>query len=313
MDIKGANTESFYRFLRFQENLGTNIKLAYGALQEASRHSGARLPDNRNALMTLPTGGEPWGNATRWKDIKPRIPLARRFLSQTGLVLVASGFQDFVDNTISEHTRFSKFIRKEASPRALPTADVETSDYLSNLYALLQWNIKPIEYLLPLFKYFMVTRNCVAHRSGRASKGLVAYSESQLLSRCLRNWPSRHGKTIPELPQVHEGREIPLLPRHAILFSEVCLRAAVQTNNLLSAFLGVDGMVYMAAHYGLLADDPIQTNARRLPEGIINVVLTGRYRVRVQDTFEVIGILKRLNIWNECRSKHHKLYAKVRK
>lgn len=303
MNIQGANTEPFYLFRRFHENLGSNIKLAYGALQAISQNEGAKLPDKGSRLIVLPTGGEPWGSNTHWRDVKRRVPLVRRLLSQMGLVLVASAFEDFLINVISEHSRYAGFCGKETVAKG-PSA----GDTLRNLYTSLRWDIKPIEYLLPLFDYFILARNCIVHRSGRASKAFVEHLESTLLGDCIEAWPSKPGKRLPQLPQVREGRDIPLFPRHAILFSEVCHRAAVEINSLLSGFLGVEGTVYMAAYHGLLADDHVQTNARRSPEQIINFILTDRCHVPVPDKYEVIQILKGLNKWKQCLTKYNKLY-----
>jgi hypothetical protein len=312
MNIQGANTEPYYLFFRAQENLGSNIKLAYGALQAISENESASSPEKGTRLIALPTGNEPWGSSTRWRSVKRRIPLVRRFLSQMGLVLVTSAFEDFLTNVISEHSRYSDFCRKETLAREPSAGDLESGDAIRDLYRSLRWDIRPIEYLLPLYQYFILVRNCVVHRSGRATKALVEKAESKAVGACIEGWPSRRGKNIPQLPQVQEHEDIPLLPRHAILFSEVCQRAAKEIDSLLSAFLGVDGMVYMAAHHALLAGNHVQINARRSPEQIINLMLTERCHVQVVDKYEVIQFLKKLNLWRQCQTKYNKLYPKVK-
>jgi hypothetical protein len=76
-------------------------------------------------------------------------------------------------------------------------------------------------------------------------------------------------------------------------------------------FLGVQGLVYLAAHHALLSENRIQTGARRSPEQIINLVMTERCQVQLSDKFEVIGILKEIDLWNECRQKYSKLFPKT--
>jgi len=314
MNIQSANTEPFYKFLRGQENLGSNIKLAYGALHAIVENEGATLPQKEIGLIALPTGDEPWGNPkTHWRTIKRRVPLVREFIAQMALVLVTSAFEDFVSNVISEHNRYSGFSGKQPPPRPLSNQENESRDPLRHLYSSLQWDAKPIQYLLPVYDYFTLARNCVVHRAGRASDTLIEVASSSLLRDCLENWPSRPGKILPQLPQIQRGHDTPFLPRHAILFSEVCQRAAREIDARLLEYLGVDGIVYMAAYHGLLADDRIKTSARRSPEQIINLMLTQRCRVAVPDKYEVIGILKRLNTWNRCRSKYNKLFPNAKR
>lgn len=308
MNIENANTEPYYQFLRFHENFGSNLKLTLGALQTLKLNEESAPSREGSGVTLLPTGGEPWGPSTKWKGFKHRLPPVSRLLSQMGIVRVASAFEDFLSNVTSEHSRYSDFSGKTTAGKRTEAENSDGGEVLRSLYASLGWDIKPVEFLLPLFDYFILARNCIAHRSGRASRRLVEYSKSTLLMECIHAWESK----LPQLPQIQEGEDIPFLPRHAIQFSEVCLRAAREVNSLLLSFLGVEGSVYLAAYHGLLADNHIRTGAWRSPEQIINLILTERCRIQVADKFEVIKILKDLGQWDDCRTKYDKLYPKVR-
>jgi hypothetical protein len=312
MDLQDANTESFFQFFHYHENFDASMKLAYGALQAISLEEDSEASKKEGGLLALPTGGEPWGSTTRWRTITHRIPSVRRFLSQMGVVLVASAFEDFVTNVISEHDRYADFQGNEPTDKTSPTGDLEKGVSVRNLYLSRQWDLQRIEYLLPLYDYFMLARNCIVHRSGRASKALVEHTESKQFKNCIERWPSKPRKRIPELPHVREGHDIVFYPRHAILFGEVCRRAAKETNSLLVEFLGANGTVYMAAYYGLLSDDRVHVPARRSPEQIMNFILTERWNVKVSDRYEVIRILKHLDKWTQCRLKYEKLHPKAK-
>lgn len=54
MNTKGANTEPFYQFVRAHEDLGTSIKLAYGALYAISQDERRWLPAPRVASLPFP-------------------------------------------------------------------------------------------------------------------------------------------------------------------------------------------------------------------------------------------------------------------
>jgi hypothetical protein len=238
------------------------------------------------------------------------MPSVRRLISQMGIVLVSSAFETFVTDAISEHSRYSGFCGKPTATRAQSIEDEESGDPLRSLYGSLRWDIQPIEYLLPLYDFFTLSRNCVVHRSGRANGALLHHRHSAILRKCLDNWPSRPGKKIPQLPPVEKGQDITFLPRHAILFSEVCQRAAIEIDSQLVRFLGVEGTVYMAAYHSLLADNRVLLGARRSPEQVVNLMLTERCHVRVTDNYEVIAALKKLGVWSRCRSRYGSLYAK---
>ncbi len=126
MNIKGANTEPYYRFLRAHEDLGTNLKLVYGALHAISQNETPVTSDPGGVLISLPTGGEPWGKDTQWRSVKARIPKVRKLVSDMGLVLAASAFEDFLTNVLSEHTRFSDFTRRQKSHE--PKSEDENDD-----------------------------------------------------------------------------------------------------------------------------------------------------------------------------------------
>jgi len=106
------------------------------------------------------------------------------------------------------------------------------------------------------------------------------------------------------------GKEIPLLPRHAVLAAEVCYRIALDINEKLRDSLGTEGLVYMAAYHSLFSDDRLPTRGRRFPESLINLVLTERYRIDV-DKKEVIAVLKSIGKWAEYRETFEKLFPKA--
>ena len=66
------------------------------------------------------------------------------------------------------------------------------------------------------------------------------------------------------------------MPRHAVLASAVCYGIAKCLNEKLLQKLGPDGLIYMAAHYSLLADERIPVGARKSTEIVIRHVLVDR-------------------------------------
>jgi hypothetical protein len=105
MDFSRANSEPFYCLRRRHEELNRNIKVAFGALEllRVGALSASKLPDK---ATHLPTGDEPWGKTTRWRNISARnVPHSAKFLSQLGIISVKSTFEDFLVGIEAEHTR----------------------------------------------------------------------------------------------------------------------------------------------------------------------------------------------------------------
>jgi hypothetical protein len=146
---------------RARRSRGTNIKLTYGALHAISQGENTIASSAQSSLIALPAGGEPWGKNTRWRSVKARAPKVRKLISEMGVVLAASAFEDFLTNVISEHSKFSNFTRREKSPGATSEEANEDSERLRSPFNSLQWDVKEIEYLLPLYDYFVIARNCI--------------------------------------------------------------------------------------------------------------------------------------------------------
>jgi hypothetical protein len=153
---------------------------------------------------------------------------------------------------------------------------------------------------------------CVAHRSGRAGNELVSKSSSEGLQAAFEKWPRRNGRALPELPDVSYGKTIPLFPRHSIFAGLVCRSVAKLVNDHQISQFGERGVVLMAAHHSLLAQDPMILAHQKNAEAVVNDFLCGRYRVRMDKAHETNRILKELSLSVSCREKYRTLYGKPR-
>jgi hypothetical protein len=303
MNIARANTEPFYRFHRSKEEFTRVMRASIGALQHSMRCESAAA----TGLIVLPTGGEPWGDTSHFRTLHAISKETTRFLAQMGLVRVLSAFEDFLTNVKAERDRYFGLLNGSETPFSVRRTEDEES--LVSLLKQCGWNMKPIGYLLPMYEYFVTMRNCVAHRASRASSGLMKQANAAKVVDSYKDWPIRSGRHLPALPTVELGREIQLLPRHAVFAGEVCYRAAKHLNSELVSFLGEDGIVYMAAYHSLFSDERILTGARHSADRIVNSVLDNRYRVTKLAKDESISILKRLGLWEKCRNRHRRLYS----
>jgi hypothetical protein len=306
MDIRNSSVEPFARFMRFTEAHGKVVKVTYGALENPKNEQ----PDV-NGLVFVPTGGEPWGDGahTKWKDVRAVAKVAGGFLAHMSLIYIMSAFEDLLIGIKAEYDRYVALGATGTGTQLGLSLQSENEPHsMITLMDQLGWSQEPIRYLLPLLKYFVVARNCIAHRSGRASSEMQAWSVDHHLLECIADWRTTTGKRPAKLPVVELGESIPLLPRHAIFAAEVCYRAAKHLNEKCRDRLGVDGVVYMAAHHSLLAPKPIRV-AGNTEARVIKHALGDRYFVQdLKDAdAEIIEILRRLGKWTECVRRYRKL------
>ena len=307
MDTSIANSEPFVQFHDFLEEFDRSIKVSYGALALVGKLPPNSMSNAGNGLVRLPTEDEPWGSDTKWRSLDTVVKTSKLFIAQIGLMRIFSAFEDFLNGIRAEYDRFRHVTVWKNS--TLFVAGPEDDIGLRQLCTHIKMPISSLQGPLPIFDYFVVLRNCLAHRSGRASHALVTQSSGQGLRDALEKWPVRRGRTLPELPQIGYGKQIPLLARHAIFAGLVCRQLANSINNYLVTILDAKGIVFMAAYHSVLSEEPIVNTARKDTEAVINEILSGRYRVRLNGRHEAMNILKGLDRWTECQLRFSQLYG----
>ena len=306
MNFQNANSEPYYRFFRFHEEFTRNMKVAFGAIEQVRASSHVESGESKK-LITLPTGGEPWGGATQWNDVCKVMTDAKHFLSQMSLVGVMSAFEDFLINTEAELDRYSKLIDPSfQSPPQKEMSEVSRTEWICRR---LECSTTPLNSVLQIIDYFSIARNVIAHRSSRATKQLIAKVQNRDFQECLDEWKTPRGKKLPALPALELNREIRFLPRHAILASIMCCSAAEMINKQLISVIGQNGVVYMAAYHALFNEDALPKGANKTAVALINDVLFDRYRVTEFDSEATIKCLKEIGKWKHCLLQFERLYT----
>ena len=203
MDFSRAITEPLVRLIAFHNAFNLNVKFVYGALACLDTN------DADAACFTLPNGGEPWGDNISWRNLDAAVQTAAAFISEMGVVRSASSFEDYVTGATAELDRASARVAGTAASTSGSSADEEAfDDDVPQLYPLLsRLGLDPENMAadLTLVKFFQIARNCVVHRSGRASPALAEISRSEELAAALKTWPRRKGKWLLAIPQIEKG------------------------------------------------------------------------------------------------------------
>lgn len=289
------NTEAFYRFHRFNEAFDRDLKVTFGVL-EGLRTGAFPSVDGKTSL---PIGKEPWKKLTSFADPVTAARDATRQTATMGIVRVTAAFEDFLITLEGDYQRTA--ITREPAGVFASTAPATGEDGTRIAETCERLGLDPqmLTPILPFHEYFYSARNCIVHRNGRASRQFIEIARSDRVAAAHANLPTRSG-AVPALPAVREGLETDWLPRHAILCASVYYWAARTLNVAMSERLGRDGFVYMAAHYGLLDADPVDSGARRTAESVIRTILNNRYRYRGLKVREIVETLKRINKWQAC-------------
>ena len=309
MDLSHAISEPLARQIAFHNAFNRNVKLTVGAL--------VRYGEQTQGEVVLPEGGEPWGDPRKWRNLGASIPDAKTFISEIGLVRAASAFEDYLIGATAELDRWEG--RARALGRATPadaqkaTLDLgegqgeqvdDTEESVRSLRRVaerLGVDLAKFAADVTMVKFFNVARNCVVHRSGRASRGFAEMKASDDLADALRTWPRRIGNWTIGVPDVKEGHVVAWQPRHAILASAVYYRFSQAVDAAVVSALGEDGVVTMAAYWGLLADNSTPCDAKINAECLIRTLLFGRYCVREASIPAIVNILRSAGVWDDAR------------
>lgn len=308
MNITKANTESFYQLHRFHESLNRTVRTGTAALAGLKTTVSGGDASQLLAEQVM-AAGFPWGGPHLWPDASEIIDDTLRVFSEMAVVRVFSAFDDFLTNLEGEHSRHLHHQGQMEPPDTENSQ--EEDERVLKMMDRCGWDPSEIDPCLPLLRFFRLVRNCVAHRVGRATQALVGEAASDDLKTCLEGWRRpEDDKKLPDLPGVTVNERIVLTPPHAILASDVCYRTAKCMNRRMCEWLDVDGVVAMAAHNTLLADDGlIVTDAYASAQAVIDRVLSDHHRVMDLDGVETIAVLRRIGLWERCKLRHERLYG----
>lgn len=292
MDLSRANSEPVIWLIDFHNQFNRNIKITFGSLAKLDGDAVGAAD-----VVELPTGGEPWGTATKWRDLDRRVKDVASFIAELGLVRAASAFEDYLTATQAELDRCGGDVA---------CGEADTS--LTRLIGRLGVDMPAIADMKEMVDFFDVARNCVVHRSNRASGQLAEIRQSAEFAAVLVRWPRRIAKWHVSVPNVENGTIVEWRPRHAIMASDAYYRLGVALDRALVDRLGEAGLVNMAAHWCLLAEALAPCQAKINPETMVRSQLMTRYRVRGVELGEVVQHLRQSGRWKNVRAAYARKY-----
>ena len=266
MDITRANTRAFTHYNSFHELLNRSVKTAAVSLIilkddiVKSRRSIAAIKGECYELKTLWGGMPDWSSETAAIDA---IGLAQHDLGASGVVKAFSAFDVFLETLEGELNSWKSFSRskgcEEATsatkvnpegdgdcPPADATEETEPNARLLRFFERHGWGVGDVEYLLPIYTYFQLLRNCVAHTDARVTPALQASSQAKKWNASIAEWKKK--TTDLTMPIPHEllaGSRIKITYKEAILASSMLRMLAWSMSRRAVASLGETGVLYV--------------------------------------------------------------------
>lgn len=296
MNIDTALSEPGVRLIEFHNWFNRNIKVTFGALEALTQQLPAGTDE---AAFVLPTGGEPWGKTTRWRNLVAPVKDAATFLAEIGIARATAALEDY---RIGAEAEFTRARLSPVRPRS------DGAGALKGLDAMFGVDPALITDVADLAGFFEVARNCVVHRSNRASPQLAALRADPELAATLTRWPKRAGKWTLSLPDITAGEVVDWRPRHAIMASDVYYRCAMLLDRALVGCLGPEGLARMAAHWCFFGDPVVACPAKLDAGTMVRTQLVGRYCVRSTTLAETVALLRATNSWDAARAEFVRRY-----
>lgn len=223
-------------------------------------------------------------------------------LSELGVASAYSAFDHYLTGIAGEIDRW--VARGEPSLGEGGAPDVgEDEDPKTGTGRLKRWAEKVVELksILPIIEFFIAVRNSVVHRSGNISNILEKKASEKDFRDSFEQWPRRKSRTLPELPSFKAGDNLRLSPEHALLASDVFLKAAKAIDSFAcGSVLEFDGVVNMAAYHVFKNPEAVINYAlHRSADRAVLWALTDRYHTQTS-SLDVIDSMRRSGTWQEC-------------
>lgn len=266
MDSSNAQMPAFLRFHRFHEDLNRRLKIGVIGL-DVLAESLASKAHNFNSIKDLCySRGELWGGMPDWTDPQATIEEAKNDLGSAGVLRAFSAFDVFLEQLggeIQVYTERNKRTRLPAlgttsqAQAAVEENEEDPKIKLSRFYSRYGWDQKAILDVLPLYTYFRLMRNCLAHADGQVKPALAEVSTSAEVAAAEGSWKRRYrGKSAPASRTQIERKTLDIRHRDAILASSVLRDIANDLNRKAVSLLTADGLVYLAAHRAIRDSAP---------------------------------------------------------
>lgn len=301
MDLSRAQLEAFRGLHYFHENLNIHIKSSTAGIILLADAAGTSA--NPRRVGELIERSHPAWNSSPVHQLD--LDLYKRIYCSIGayaVVALFSALDDFLAGLEADISRCeARGLTVSRQPKA---ADDEQVEPIESIYQRYLWQSSGIAKLLPVLKYFRLMRNCIAHRSSRASHALANHSEDKAFQSSIKGLLDR---TTMSAPTYEYNDEIFVDPTLAICCSDTIRKIAEACNRQYLDLIGIEGFLLLVCQ-NLENPQRCSTSAYKSPEAVLNLALIERYRVGVTDKYDAPKEVQRLGLWKDFYKSFQKNY-----
>ncbi|MBK7944557.1 MAG: hypothetical protein IPJ85_04275 [Flavobacteriales bacterium] len=267
MDLISSVTEAGLKYHRFHEVFSHVIKTnVIGLIILEQWVNKDPKPDDLKKIVY--EHGGLWGGMPAWNDPLESIARATADLGLHGVVRVFSAFDAFMQELEAELDSYASR-QCDGGRSAEPTGErIDEEAQGGALERLLQrrdWTLPDAKTLGPVFQYYRLSRNCIAHRNGIVSRALEAASTSVEINEALSKWVETTGHTSPPpIRPLTYGEPLSFTHKDAIFLSDLLRRYALDISRQAIEVIGFDGMVYLQRNDILYRRHQARTRCRVL-------------------------------------------------
>ena len=304
MDTSEATSSHLRDLSSFHIDLNKYVKLSVAALNHLSDTSNDSKELSDIIAELFKGAGERW-YPTYYVDPHHEIEDLKFQLTESALMRVYSSFEVFLDEISGSYSEY-----KVKNP-----VEVEPTSYgliATKLFAAFGWDIKNIEYLLPVYHFYNVARHCVVHQMGIANKELIELSTSSDFLDAIEGWPTVNpGNQLSPPPTVKDNQKIDLRPHHAITYSDVCYRLASEINRKLIEMVGYEYIVRFIAIERILKKETLDYPPCKDSYHYLRYILKEEYRIKDVEFPLIKEVLEKEGIRQKCYQKHASMLARA--
>lgn len=301
MDLSRAQLEAFRGLHYFHENLNVHIKCSTAGillLKDAVGRS-----ENPRYMGELIKSSHPAWNSPPVHQLDSS--LYKRISCSIGayaIVALFSALDDFFTGVEADISRYEA--KGNAVARKENISENDQVEPIEVIYRRYSWQTISISRSLSVLKYFRLMRNCLAHRSSRASQALAEYSQDQNFQSSIKGLLVR---TTTSAPIFEHNDEIFVDPTLAICCSDTIRTIASDCNRQYLQMIGINGFLLLACQ-NLSKPSKFLTAAYKSPEAVLNLGLIERYRVGLPDKYVAPKEVQRLGLWKDFYKSFHNNY-----
>jgi hypothetical protein len=309
MDLSHATLESYFKFHKHHEELNRNLKVAVIALNllKLKLDAGATMAEIKGIMYGTTNM---WGGMPDWTDPVKWVDNAIYDLADHGVVRVFSAFDVFLDELQGELQTCS--LSKQLSLKPLSNSarvhDVDEEEPDRCFRMLNKYGIQiPHElHVKPIYNYYRLSRNCIAHRSSFASSALATLSDSSELKAAIQQWRTiTTNRTSPPVRSLVSGEQIQFTHRDAIFSSSVTRHVALAINRVVIDNIGIKGLILLIAQNHILKVKSIR-NIEKMRD-VHSVFKAGMGRIEGLKNYSFKKTLIELGIEEQVKKKFNKL------